>query len=168
MSSIVVRATTAVLAVSIAFVGGCDRSPVDTPGHDSLGRVEISDLTVTPQVTLASWTHDAGWDRDVLTTLSHGAADERPHIALGVEMWTQGGEEIELIEGGANEAQYGVTDPDDIINMDPALDLFHGDVVHVYGYDDPARTGAAELVFALWHGNHDDGVTDPITLIIAD
>jgi hypothetical protein len=167
MSRNIFRATAVALAVGMAGIAACDRSPVDPPGHNQLGEVVIIDRTVTPRVTLATWTHTTGWDTDLLTTLSHATDEDHTRISLGVEMWTQGGQAITLVEGGAYEAQYGVIDPDDIINMDPALGLFHGDHVHVYGYDD-GRTGEAQLVFALWHGNHDDGVTTPIRIVITD
>ncbi len=157
---------TAVLAVTLAGATACDRSTVEPPGHEELHQVVIVDRTVTPRQDIATWTNGVGWDTDVLMTLSHAAEVDRTRTSLGARMYTQGGEEIAL--GDEYTVQYGVaSDPNDVINMDPALDLFHGDHVHIYGHDD-GRTGTAQLVFALWHGGHDDGETDPINFTITD
>jgi hypothetical protein len=169
MSRRFIRVLAGTVAAGTLMVAGCDRSPVDPPGHSALGTVVIVDRTAIPQVPLATWTHTDGWDRTELTTLSHAAEPDRTRISLGVRMWTQGGQEILLVEGGEYEARYGVTaDPDGVIDTDPALDLFHGDHLHVYGFHEEGRTGTAELVFVLWHDGHSDGQTTGIDLTITD
>jgi hypothetical protein len=155
--------TTALLAVAVAGVAACDRSPVDPPGHDRLGTVEVLDRSVVPNVVIATWTYPDGWDQDVLTTLSHSTEEHRTRVSLGVRMFTRGGQQFELVEDGEYEVRYGVTDPSNVINMDESLGLFHGDHVHIYGHQD-GRTGTAQIVFALWHGDHDDGTTHPIAI----
>jgi hypothetical protein len=167
------RTAAVLVATLLAGVTACDRSPVEPPGHRELGRVEIYNRATTPNTLLATWTHRDdgmnGWDRNVLMTLSHGAEATRTRAVLGVRMFTRGGNEITLSETGQYSVRYGVaSDPDNIINMDAALDQFHGDHVYVYGFHQEARTGTAPLVFALWHGDHDDGETDAIGFTIAE
>jgi hypothetical protein len=157
----------AVLAVAIMGVTACGRSPVDPPGHHLLGTVVIIDRPVTPRQDIATWTHDGGWDTDVLMTLSHAAETNRTRTSLRARMFTRGGDEIELT--GQHSLRYGVAaDPDDVLDMDEALGLFHGDHVHIYGHHEEGRTGTAQIVFALWHVDHSDGETDPIGLTITD
>jgi hypothetical protein len=155
---------TALLALAVAGAAGCDRSPVDPPGHDRLGKVEILDRSVVPNVVIATWTYPDGWAENLLTTLSHSTEEDRTRVSLGVRMYTRGGQEFALVEDGEYEARYGVSDPDNVINMDPALGLFHGDHVHIYGYHQEGRTGTAQITFALWHDDHDDGTTHPIAI----
>jgi hypothetical protein len=156
------------LMVSAAVIGtACDRSPVDPPGHEELGTVEIVDPSTN--VVLATWTHDDGWDEPLATTLSHAAEADRTRAVLGVRMWTEDGHSITLAAGGEYSARYRIhADPDGIIDMDESLDLFHGDHVYVYGYHEEGRTGTAQLVFQLFHGGHSDGDTDPIAFVITD
>jgi hypothetical protein len=169
MKQRIFRGTAAVMTVALVAVAACDRSPVDPPGHDQLGTLVITDRGTVPQVVLATWTHDGGWDRDVLTTVSHAAEANRTRISLGVRMWFQSGEEVQLSEDGEYGARYGVSaDPANVVDMNEALDLFHGDHVHVYGHHIEGRTGTAQLVFVLWHDGHNDGETHPIGLTFTD
>jgi hypothetical protein len=165
------RSGTLAIALAVAVLGttACDRSPVDPPGHAALGTVEILNRATTPHSVLATWTHGNGWDRDVLMTLSHAAEDHRTRVSLGARMFTRGGDPIELVSGGEYSVRYGVaSDPNNIINMDTSLGLFHGDHVHIYGFNDTRPTGTAQLVFALWHDGHSDGETDPIGITITN
>jgi len=38
--------------------------------------------------------------------------------------------------------------------------IYHCDHVHIY----PETAGTTDIVFSLWHGDHSDGETDPITI----
>jgi hypothetical protein len=101
--------------------------------------------------------------------MSHDAEDHRTRVSLGARMFTRGGEQIELASDGEYSVRYGVaSDPNNVINMDQALGLFHGDHVHIYGFNEERRTGTAQIVFALWHDGHSDGETDPIGVIVMD
>jgi hypothetical protein len=162
------RGLTLALLGTVLALAGCDRDPVDPPGHALLGTVAVLDRTATPQVVLATWTHDGGWDRDVLGTLSHGAEQDRTRMVLGVRMWTQSGAEIQLVEDGEYEARYYVdSDPDGVIDMDSDQERFHGDHVYVFGHHPEGLTGTAWLRFVLWHDGHGDGETDSIGLTVA-
>lgn len=164
MKQNVLRTAAAALAVTLASVAACDRSPVEQV-HPGIGTVAITDRGAVPQVVLATWTHDGGWDRDILATVSHAAEGDRTRIVLGVRMWNRADEEYQLVEGGEYEARYGVvSDPASVVDMDPSRELFHGDHVYVYGHHADGRTGTAELRFVLWHDGHSDGETDPVGL----
>jgi hypothetical protein len=166
----IARLAIAVLGVSV-LAAGCGRGVVDPPGHRLLGTVEILDRSTVPHSTLATWKHDGGWTVIKPITMSHAAEDHRTRISLGARMWTQGGSEIALTEDGEYSVRYGIPangDPDDVINMDTSLDLFHGDHVYIFGHHLEGRTGQAEIIFALWHDGHADGETDPITVLVTD
>jgi hypothetical protein len=164
------RFAAAVLGVSV-IAAGCDRGVVDPPGHQLLGTVEILDRSTVPHSTIATWIHDSGWDTDVLVTMSHAADTNQTRVSLGARMWTRGGSEITLTEDGEYSVRYGIPangDPDNVLNMDTSLGLFHGDHVHIYGHHTEGRTGEASIIFALWHDDHSDGETDPITVVVTD
>jgi hypothetical protein len=164
------RFAAVVLGVSV-IAAGCDRGVVDPPGHQLLGTVEILDRSTVPHSTIATWTHDGGWDTDVLATMTYDPNATRTRVSLGARMWTRGGSELTLTEDGEYSVRYGIAangDPDDVINMDTSLGLFHGDHVHIYGHHLPGRTGQADIIFALWHDDHADGETDPITVVVTD
>jgi hypothetical protein len=143
----------------------CERSPVDLPGHNELGQVIVLDRSTVPHTPLATWSHTGGWDRSELVTISHATEPNRTRVSLGVQMLTRGGEPITLSRDGEYSVQYGVSaDPNNVVNMNVAAELFHGDHIHIYGHHDERRTGSADIVFALWHVDHADGQTTPIRI----
>jgi hypothetical protein len=169
MKQKIFRGAAGALALSLVSLAACERSVVDPPGHRSLGTVAIYDRGASPQQLLATWTHLDGWQPATLGEVSHATEATRTRIVLGVRMWTQGGDEIQLVEDGEYEARYMVhADPDNVVDMDSANERFHGDHVYVFGYHAEGRTGTAQLVFQLWHDGHSDGDTDPISLTFAD
>lgn len=164
-----VRSAMGLVVAATLGLAACDRSAVEPPGHERLGTVAITDRSASPQVVLATWTHTGGWDRTSLGTFSHAAEPDRTRKVLGVRMWTRGGDEIQLVEGGEYEARYFVdADPQTVVDMDPSRELFHGDHVYVFGYHQEGRTGTAQIGFSLWHDGHSDDDTDAIGLVITD
>jgi hypothetical protein len=153
----------------LALVPACDRSPVDPFDHHALGQVVILDRSTVPHTPLATWNHGTGWDRAELMTVSHAAEDHRTRVSLGAQMFTRGGEAITLSSTGEYSFRYGVqADPDNVVDMDVGANLFHGDHVHIYGYHEARRVGSADILFALWHGDHDDGLTTPIRITFTE
>jgi hypothetical protein len=153
----------------LALVPACDRSPVDPFDHHALGQVVILDRSTVPHTPLATWNHATGWDRAELMTVSHATEDHRTRVSLGAQMFTRGGEQITLSSTGEYSFRYGVqADPDNVVDMDVGADLFHGDHVHIYGYHEDRRVGSADILFALWHGDHDDGLTTPIRITFTE
>lgn len=156
-------------AAAVAVVAGCDRSTTEPIDHSQLGQVVILDRSTVPHTPLATWNHDSGWDTQDLMTVSHATEDHRTRVSLGAQMFTRGGDAITLSSAGEYSFRYGVqSDPDNVIDMDVGANLFHGDHVHIYGYHEEGRTGTAQIVFALWHGDHDDGLTSPINITFVD
>jgi hypothetical protein len=165
----ILRSTvTAAAAVALMSLAGCDRSPVEPPGHRSLGTVALYDLVNASHVAAATWTHTGGW-QGTLAPVSHAAEADRTRAVFGVRMWTQGGEEIQLSESGEYSARYRVdSDPANVVNMTSAFDRYHGDHVYVFGYHQEGRTGTAQLIFQLFHDGHSDGDTDAIAITFVD
>jgi hypothetical protein len=162
------RLTIAALLPVLAVMTACERSPVDN-GHEQLGQVVILDRATVPHTPLATWTHGSGWDAQDLMTITHPVEGDRTRVSLGAQMFTRGGEPIELSSTGEYSVRYGVhSDPDNVVNMGVTANLFHGDHVHIYGYHDERRTCTAEIVFALWHVDHADGETAPIRITFVD
>jgi hypothetical protein len=156
--------------VPVLGLAACDRSPAEPGGHELLGQVVILDRSTTPHTPLATWTYNGGWDRTELVQLSHSAEANRTRISVGARIFNRGGEQMELSRTGEYAVRYGVaSDPAGVVNMNFEDDLlFHGDHVHIYGHNDTRTTGAAELVFALWHLDHSDGETTPIRITFTE
>jgi hypothetical protein len=162
--------TLALAALAPIALAACDsRLPTEAHDHHQLGQVVILDRSTLPHTVLATWTHAGGWDRQNLMDISHAAEETRTRVSLGARMYTRGGEEITLSRDGEYSFRYGVhADPSGLIDMDVTADIFHGDHVHLYGRNDTRPTGTAQIIFALWHGDHDDGVTTPISVTFVD
>jgi hypothetical protein len=149
--------------VPTLVLAGCDRSPTAVDDHQALDRVVILDRSTVPHTPLATWTHSGGWNVQNLVNVSHAAEANRTRVSLGAQMFTRGGEQIALTRDGEYGVRYGVaSDSGNVVDMNVAAELFHGDHVHIYGFNTERRTGTAQLVFALWHGDHSDGETTPI------
>lgn len=153
----------------VLVLAACDRSPVEPHDHHSLGTVVILDRSTIPHTPIATWTHAGGWDTQNLMNISHSAEENRTRVSLGAQMFTRGGEQIELSREGEYSIRYGVSsDPLNLIDMNVGANLFHGDHIHIYGRNDTRPTGTAQVMFALWHGDHDDGLTTPINVTFVD
>jgi hypothetical protein len=152
----------ALALVPLLALGACDRSPVSSNDHEQLGTVVILDRSTTPHTPLATWTHAGGWDSAELMQVSHGREANRTRVSLGVQMMNRGGETIALSRDGEYSVRYGVaSDPGNVVDMSHD-NIFHGDHIHLYGFHETGRTGTAQIVFALWHGDHSDAETAPI------
>jgi hypothetical protein len=152
-----------------AALAACDRSPIEPHDHHELGHVVILDRSTTPHTPIATWNHASGWDRTELVTISHATEATRTRVSLGVQMFTRGGQQIQLSSTGEYSARYEVvSDPANVVDMGVAASLFHGDHVHIYGFHQEGRIGSADISFLLWHGSHDDGETSPIRITFTD
>jgi len=156
------------LIPAIIFLAGCDRSTDPDNDHvDDMEIVNIIDRTITARPILATWTHDDGWDRNVLYELSKSAEEDRTRVSLGVEVFNSHGEQLELCEGCEYEIRYWIAQnaPTGIIDLSLDEDiLFHGDHVHIYGID----VGETRIEFILWHGDHADAATTSITFRVVE
>ncbi len=156
------------LIFTFLFFAGCDRSTEPDNGHvDDMETVNIIDRTVTARPVIATWTHDDGWDTNVLYELSKSAEEERTRVSLGIEVYNSHGEQLELCEGCEYEARYWISQnaPTDVIDLSLDEDiLFHGDHVHIYGLE----VGETMIEFILWHGDHADAATTPVTFRVVE
>lgn len=153
---------------AIILFTGCDRStdPNDQ-GHRDMEELRVIDRTQTARPVIAIWTHDDGWDQDVLYELSKSAEEDRTRVSLGAEIYTGQGEQIPLGEDQEFKIRYWIAQNAQEGIIDLSLDedvLFHGDHVHIYGLE----IGETEIEFLLWHGDHADAATDPITFRVVE
>jgi hypothetical protein len=157
------RTFTLALAAPLLALAACERSPTGVDDHAALGQVVILDRSTVPHTPIATWNHATGWDRATLTQVSHAAEANRTRVSLGAQIFTRGGEQVELTRDGEYSVRYGVaSDLSGVVDMNRTEELFHGDHVHIYGRNDTRATGTAQIVFALWHIDHSDGETAPI------
>lgn len=153
--------TAGVLMLPALVLTACDRGTTDPNGdYVEMARVEIMDRGQPGSPVVAEWTQDGGWEAgSELPAIDLDADPAR--VSVGVNIYD--GEGVQLVEqGGAFTARYFVPDAgQDVLDMDHADDvLFHGDHVHIYG----ASEGTTDVVFVLWHIDHEDGATDPISI----
>jgi hypothetical protein len=155
------------LIMTIIFVAGCERSTDHDNGHiDDMEVVHIIDRTLTARPVIATWTHDDGWDVDVLYELSMSAEEHRTRVSLGVEVYNSLDQKLELCEGCENEIRYWLATgaQTGIIDLSDEDILFHGDHVHIYGL----ATGETRIEFILWHDDHADAATTPVSIRVTE
>ncbi len=168
-SSILRGVGAAALAGTLVFTAACERH--DHGGHAVVSEITILDRSTTPHSPIATWTPDGGWNQTNLVTMSHSADAGRTRVSLGAQVLDGGGHEIPLTRDGEYGIRYGVaSDPNGVIDLDTTDPdfYFHGDHVHIYSDNDARLTGSAQIVFALWHDDHSDAETDPITVTVTD
>lgn len=154
------------LIPAMIFITGCDRDDHDH-GHEDMERVNIIDRTQTARPVIATWTHAAGWNTDVLYELSVSAEENRTRVSLGVEVFNDHDEKIELCENCEFEVRYWIAQGASQGIIDLSVDeaeLFHGDHVYIYGLN----LGETEIEFILWHGGHADASTTPVTFRVVE
>ncbi len=144
----------------LVLLAACDRSSTDPNGepHRDMDRVEIIDRGQTQQPVVATWTADGGWDVTALPAID---LEERERISLGVRIFASDGSEITLERDGVYSVRFALASgaTEGIVDLDRD-DIFHGDHVHIYG----AGEGVTQIQFVIWHVDHADGSTDPISI----
>jgi len=155
----------AALAGTVLFAAACERSPTE-PGDHTLAQVEIIDRGTSGQPVVATWTLDGGWVGE-LPPISLASPNQR--ISLGARMISAAGEVRDLTTGEYSVRWYeapGATPG--IIDAEGARgERFHGDHVHIYAHPSETR-GTSSVAFELWHGDHVDGETDPVEVVVTD
>lgn len=156
------RAGLALSLPVLALAPACDRSSTDPNGdpHRELDRVEIIDRGQTAQPIVATWTADGGWDTNALPSID---LEHQERVSLGVNIYDSDGVQLTLQSGGEYSARYALASgaQQGVIDLDrPDDNIFHGDHVHIYGLDE----GTTQVQFVLWHADHADGSTDPISI----
>jgi hypothetical protein len=181
------------LALPVALtLSACDRSPVDEE-HDELTRAVI-EIRATGEV-VAEWTVQNGWNVDELRPLpSEGAGGERlsvdgPRASLTVRLFDEDGDEFDIrtvsnvagvrtctdysvryrVSGGNTNViawppivEGGIVTSFVNLNSGDRVAIFHCDHIHIY----PEVAGETQFQLQLWHLDHDDAATDPLTLVV--
>ena len=123
----------------------------DDHGHDDDHDDEVSYFEVIDRDSdeVTAYVHDDHWDG----SLPH--IDEGEHISLGAHVEDDHGDEIEL-DGDHWELRVALAHdaPEDVVSFD-----YHGDHVHIIG----DHEGETEVVFQLYHDDHVEYETPPIT-----
>ncbi len=168
MFSMTFRSIMLIVLPAFLIIAGCDRSTDPDNGHvDDMEVVNIIDRTQTARPVIATWTHDDGWDVEVLYELSKSAEEDRTRVSLGVDVYNSLNEKLELCEGCEYEIRYwtvlGATEGIIDLSLDEEI-LFHGDHVHIYGLEE----GETQIEFILWHGDHADAATTPVTFRVVE
>ncbi len=154
------------LIPAMIFIPACDRDDHDH-GHEDMERVNIIDRTQTARPVIATWTRANGWNKNVLYELSVSAEENRTRVSLGVEVFNDHNEKIELCRDCDYKIRYWTAQgaPQGIIDLSYDEDLlFHGDHVHIYGL----ALGETQIEFLLWHGDHADAATTPVTFRVVE
>ena len=151
-------ATVAALGALVALPA-CDR---DDDDHEDLAILEVRDRTQGGQPVVATWTLGTGWTGELPVLVMEG---ENPRLSLGFTATTGDGDVLTLEEDGEFFIQYWLAQgaPGGVIQMDRD-DLFHGDHVHVY----PVEPGTTDIRFELWHFDHVEQATAPISVTVAE
>jgi hypothetical protein len=146
------------LMAGIFFLySGCERS-IDPDDHEDMEKVILLDRTQSTRTILATWTHDDGWDISMLPPLAVGGG----RMELDIEVYNDH-DEILLLDGSEYYIQYSISDGAAAGVIDVTRnDLFHGSYVYIY----PLAIGTTQVEFALWHANHPDAYTSPITVSV--
>lgn len=160
-------------------LAACDSHDHDHGGHANLGRVVIETRPTTSAQTIAEWRRGQGWVTNNVPALTvAGEAENFGRASWTVRMFDGAGNEIAM-EGGRDangnrvcltpySARYAVTgdavfNPGNAVTVNvggAAREVFHCDHIHVY----PRQAGTAQLRLLLWHNDHDDAATDPLSI----
>jgi hypothetical protein len=152
---------TAAALGALLVVPACDRDDVDD--HDDMHALEVVDRTVSGQPTVATWTLAGGWEGEL--PVLDISDDPNARLSLGLRAFDPDGDQLTLVEGGEFFMQYWLAPdaPEGVVDLDRD-GLFHGDHVHVYG----EAAGTTQIRFELWHVDHEERATGPISLTVVD
>lgn len=166
MNELFVRRLVPVLLLpALLALGACDRSSTDLDDdHEEFYRVEVIDRGQTARPVVATWISGQGWTGSI-PPISLSSATQR--ISIGFRVYDRDGGELTLSRGGEYSMRYALASgaPQGILNLNFPNDvIFHGDHVHIYG----AAIGTTQVQFVLWHIDHADDATDPITVSVVN
>ncbi len=152
---------TYVLALaSTVALAACGSDDHGHPPDGDLVRAEIIDRGQTSQPVIAEWNAGEGWDGE----LPEAGIGEDNRLSLGVRMYDADGDQL-IEREGEYTARYALADgaATGVLDLD-GEEIFHGDHVHIYG----AAEGSTEIIFVLWHDDHVEASTTPISITVAD
>ena len=133
----------------LAVTVGEDEEAEEDFNASAISEVELLDRAPDPHEQVARW-HDDHWDGELPTV----PIDD--NISIGGRFEDENGNEADL--GATYEFRVRLAEnAEEIVEFD-----YHGDHVHIIGLE----AGETEVVFQLWHDDHADFETDPITVIV--
>lgn len=154
------RAATFLALPALLFLAACDSS--SDGGHVDMASLQVIDRGQTSQPVVATWNLNGGWEGTV-PSISLASSNQR--ISIGFRAFTASGEELTLSSSGETSIRYTLASgaPSGIIDTGRADNiLFHGDHVHIYG----STAGSTQVQFLLWHNDHADRATAPISVTV--
>jgi hypothetical protein len=183
----------ALVLPALLLLSACDRHPHDH-GHADLTRV-VLEIRATDEA-IAEWTIQDGWNVNELRPIPATAAGgerlsvDGPRASLTVRLFGEGGEELDIgtvsrdadgtrtctdysaryrVEGGNTNViawppivEGGMVTKSVMLATGERVDIFHCDHIHIY----PEASGETQFQIQLWHLDHDDAATDPLTLVV--
>jgi hypothetical protein len=158
------RLTLLAIASLVTLAAACDRHPTAAHDDHSLGRVEIIDRGQTDRPVVAAWTPATGW-QGALPDISLATPNQR--ISLGARIFDAHNEERTLSRDGEYSVRWSLAPNAPagiVVNDDSRGERFHGDHIHLYGQ----AAGTTQVQFVLWHVDHADGATGPISLSVVN
>jgi hypothetical protein len=150
-----------ILLILGSSLAGCDR--ILGGGHANLDRMEIFLSGTSPEVRVATWTRSGGWDVAALPPVS--LSENAGRLSLGFRVFDEDGVAVPLVLGGEYFMRYRLAPgaPAGILNLNLAAEqLFFGDRVVLVGQG----TGTTSVRFSLFHVNHSDGDSTPISVTV--
>jgi len=147
----------------VLVLAGCDRSSTELDDdHNEFARVEVVDRGQAARPVVATWRAGEGWSGS-LPNVSLSSTNQR--ISIGFRVYDDDGDQLEL--AGEYSIRYALSQgaTQGIVDMGHADNvLFHGDHVHIYGQ----APGTTQIQFVLWHIDHADDATDPVTVRVVN
>lgn len=186
------RSAFVLLLPAMLFLSACDRSTMEDD-HDALTRAVI-EIRATNEV-IAEWTVQTGWNVDELRPIpANEPGGERmtvdgPRASLTVRLYDEVGNEFDIrtvsnVDGVRTCTEYSARytisgGSSNVIAWPPLIEgglvsmfvnraggervaIFHCDHVYIY----PEASGETRLQLQLWHLDHADAATDPLTLVV--
>jgi hypothetical protein len=150
------------LLVSLSLIVAC--GPHDDDDHDEeIERIELVDRGATGTPVVATWTEADGWTGEGLPAINLQSTNQR--ISVGVRALDDHDDDL-IQEDDDFFAQYAMATgaTAGIVDMAVDAELFHCDHIHIYG----EAVGTTEIVIEIWHGDHVELTTDPITITVID
>ena len=161
-SNFVRRAATLLALPAVFFLAACDSD--DDHGHNDMASLQVIDRGQTSQPVVATWTVNGGWEGS-LPNVSLASTNQR--ISIGFRAFAADGDELTLSESGENSIRYSLASgaPSGIIDTGRAEGtLFHGDHVYIFG----VAPGSTQVQFLLWHDDHAERATAPISVTVVN
>ncbi len=144
--------------------GGDPISALPTPIDDDVdGLLPFTEMGPRASLTVTFYESD-GEVVDMDTLLRDDDTRERTCTEYSARYYpAEGEEETDIIYWGLMRHPDSDNGEAQFIDVDGEVSgIFHCDHVHIY----PREAGEVDVEFVLWHGDHSDAVSDPLTIVV--